>query len=111
MSLNSGKIDHVIGEPFRGVVPLFSGEIAKDFAFYLTESEQTPSAVALGVYVVPEARVSHAGGIMIQLMPGVSETEADVLQQRMAELGTITSLLRAGQGPEAWLGRHPELHP
>jgi molecular chaperone Hsp33 len=97
--------DPGIGEPFRGVVPLFSGEIAKDFAFYLSESEQTPAAVALGVYVVPAGRVSHAGGLLVQLLPGVSDDEADDLGRRVTRMGSITTALHRGDGPEQWLHR------
>jgi molecular chaperone Hsp33 len=95
--------DRGFGEPFRGVVPIFSGEIAKDFAFYFSESEQTPSAVALGVYTMPEAAVSEAGGLLVQLLPGVTDSQAFVIEQRIAEMGSITSLMRSGLGPEQWI--------
>lgn len=95
--------DPGIGEPYRGVVDLVSGEIAKDLAHYLDESEQTPAAVLLGVFVVPEGEVRHAGGLLVQLLPGVSGAEAGELTRRVEELGTVTAQLRAGNGPEAWL--------
>jgi len=95
--------DPGFGEPFRGVVPIFSGEIAKDFALYLTESEQTPSAVALGVFTKPDVGVSHAGGLLVQLLPGVTENEAHVIEQRIAEMGAITTLMRTGRGPVHWI--------
>ncbi len=95
--------DPGIGEPYRGVVDLVSGEIAKDLARYLDESEQTPAAVLLGVFVVPEGAVRHAGGLLVQLLPGVRDTEAEELARRVSELDTITTQLRAGRGPEDWL--------
>ncbi|HHQ49144.1 MAG TPA: Hsp33 family molecular chaperone HslO, partial [Acidobacteria bacterium] len=95
--------DPGIGEPYRGVVDLVSGEIAKDLARYLDESEQTPAAVLLGVFVVPEGRVEHAGGLLVQLLPGVSDAEAAALVNRVNELGTVTAQLRAGNGPTDWL--------
>ncbi len=95
--------DPGIGEPYRGVVPLVSGEIAKDIAYYLSESEQTPAAVALGVHVRPEARVDQAGGFMVQLLPGVSDAEAEALAERVSRLGPVTARLLEGEGPEAWL--------
>ncbi len=55
--------------PYRGVVPLVSGEIAEDLAYYLTVSDQIPSTVALGVYVEPDGRVGAAGGFIVQRMP------------------------------------------
>ena len=96
--------DPGIGEPYRGVVPLVSGEIAKDLATYLSESEQTPAAVALGVHVLPEARVSHAGGYLVELLPGVSDAEAEALAARVESLGAVTPRMREGEGPEAWIG-------
>jgi len=95
--------DPGIGEPWRGVVPLQSGEIARDLARYLHDSEQLPSAVGLGVFVVPEGHVTHAGGWLVQLLPGVSEREADDLAERVRQLGPVTARLRAGRGPRSWL--------
>jgi molecular chaperone Hsp33 len=95
--------DPGIGEPYRGVVSLVSGEIAQDLAHYLLESEQTPSAVLLGVHVVPDGVVDHAGGLMIQLLPGVRDDEAQELTSRVRELGPVTSQMAVGVGPMAWL--------
>ncbi len=91
------------GEPYRGVVELVSGEMAKDFAHYLNESEQTPAAVALGVFMVPHGRVEHAGGFTLQILPGVGEAEAAELTRRVTALGTVTERMRAGEGPAEWL--------
>lgn len=93
------------GQPYRGVVPLVSGEIAIDLATYLRESEQLASAVALGVMVVPEGRVSHAGGLLVQLLPGTPEDRAAELEDRLRDLGEVSSQLRSGNGPLEWLGR------
>ncbi len=95
--------DPGIGEPWRGTVPLRSGEIARDLARYLHDSEQLPSAIGLGVFVVPEGRVAHAGGWLVQLLPGVADDEAGALADRVRRLGPVTAQLRAGRGPEAWL--------
>ncbi len=88
------------GRPYRGVVPLFTGEIAKDLAWYLSESEQSPAAVVLSVSVERHGGVSAASGLLLQLLPGVSENEARVLTDRVGELG---SLAEAGGGPADWL--------
>ncbi len=93
------------GEPYRGVVNLVSGEIAKDLAHYLDESEQTPSAAALGVFVVPAGHVTHAGGYLIQVLPGVSDKEAEALADRVRGLGQVTDRQREGEGPGSWLQR------
>lgn len=84
-------------------MPIFSGEIAKDLAFYLTESEQIPSAVALGVYTMPDAGVSHAGGLLVQLLPGVTDNQAFFLQERLREMDAITTLMRDGLDSEHWI--------
>lgn len=97
--------DPGFGEPYRGVVRLVSGELAKDIAVYLTESEQTPSAVLLGVFAVPQGRVQHAGGLLVEVLPGVRDDEAEELADRVRELGTITARLREGDGPRTWLAR------
>lgn len=90
-------------EPYRGVVALVSGEIATDVAHYLDESEQTPAAAALGVFVVPEGQVVHAGGYLIQVLPGVNDEEAAALAERVRALGTVTDRLRAGENHRQWL--------
>jgi molecular chaperone Hsp33 len=89
-----------IGRPFRGVVPLFTGEIAKDLAWYLSESEQSPAAVVLSVSVEPHGEVTGASGLLLQLLPGVSEDEARELTDRVQSLG---SLAETGGGPSDWL--------
>lgn len=95
--------DQGAGEPFRGVVELVSGEIAKDIAYYLSESEQMPAAVVLGVRTVSEGRIKDAGGILVQLMPGVSDEEALLLTEHIRELGAVSARLAAGEYPKQWL--------
>ena len=97
--------DPGIGEPYRGVVELVSGELAKDFAYYLSESEQSPAAVVLGVKCLREGRVASAGGLLVQLLPGVSDKEALSLTDRIRALGAVSSRLSAGQGPREWLAK------
>ena len=88
------------GRPYRGVVPIFTGEVAKDLAWYLTESEQSPAAVVLSVDVERHGEVSGAAGLLIQLLPGVSDDEARDLTERIRELGALPEL---GGGPADWL--------
>lgn len=95
--------DPGVGEPYRGVVELVSGELAKDLAYYLSESEQSPAAVVLGVKCVREGRVASAGGLLVQLLPGVSDKEAIALTDRIRSLGAVSSRLTRGQGPREWL--------
>jgi len=65
--------DMRIGMPFTGRVPLVSGEIAEDLAYYFTMSEQIPSLVSLGVLIERDRTVKAAGGLIIQAMPGVED--------------------------------------
>ena len=92
-----------VSEPYRGMVQLYSSEIAEDLAYYFTESEQTPSAVGLGVYVEPDGVVSAAGGFFIQAMPPGDDEAVDKLMAHIAQLPSITELLRQGKTPEQLL--------
>lgn len=87
-------------EPFTGSVELVSGEIAEDLAYYLTKSEQTPSAVSLGVLVDPDNSVRAAGGIILQLMPGADEQVLSKLEENLALLPPVSSLVGQGKKPE-----------
>jgi len=89
-----------LGEPYRGGVPLVSGEIAEDFASYFAQSEQTPSAVALGVLTGPDGGVRAAGGLIIQLLPEASEGLAVVVEQMVADLPSVSGLIDTGSTPE-----------
>lgn len=87
-------------EPYRGMVQLYSSEIAEDLAYYLTSSEQVPSTVALGVYLEQDGRVSAAGGLLVQAMPEGEEALIALLEERLVKLPALSTLLRDGQGPE-----------
>lgn len=87
-------------EPYKGIVPLATSEIGEDLAQYLTESEQIPSAVGLGVFVEPDNSVSAAGGFLIQALPPSDDAVVERLMQRLAELPPLTTLLRQGTTPE-----------
>ncbi len=88
-----------IGQPYVGVVPLFSGEIAEDVASYLAQSEQIPSIVALGVLANPEG-VAAAGGIMAQVLPGADEAAIAELERRAMALPPVTQLIAGGATAE-----------
>jgi molecular chaperone Hsp33 len=95
--------DSGIGTPYQGIVTLGSGEIAESLAQYLRDSEQSPAAVVLAVSVLRHGCVDHAGGYVVQLLPGVSDEQADLLSERVTSLGSLTSSLAAGEHPVAWL--------
>lgn len=90
-------------EPYRGSTPIVSGELGEDFTYYFAKSEQTPSAVALGVLVDTDRTVKTAGGFIIQLMPGMADEEIEELETRLAQLPSITAMLDEGKSLEAIL--------
>jgi molecular chaperone Hsp33 len=90
-------------EPYRGSVPIVSGELAEDFTYYFAESEQVPSAVGLGVLVDVDNSVLHAGGFIVQVMPGISEEQLKRLEQAVSAMPHITALLDQGETPESIL--------
>ncbi len=92
--------DMGLKEPFTGSVELVSGEIGEDVARYLLTSEQTPSAVALGVLVGPDSRVKASGGIIIQLLPEAEETVLLHLEKVLGEMTPVSKLVDLGLGPE-----------
>lgn len=87
-------------EPYRGSVPLLSGELGEDFAYYFAVSEQIPSSVGLGVLVEPDGRVRAAGGFLLQVMPGAEETVIERLERRVAGLSSVSALIDRGLTPE-----------
>jgi molecular chaperone Hsp33 len=91
--------------PYVGVVELVSGEVGDDLAHYLMSSEQTPSAVGIGVFVRATGDVEAAGGYMVQLLPGLSHRTAAEIDAAVRELPHPTTMLRAGDSPEAVLDR------
>ncbi len=88
---------------YHSVVKLYTGEIASDIAYYLTESEQIPSAVGLGVYVDPDSRVTAAGGFLIQAMPPSDESRIEALIDHIEHMPSITDQLRQGRTPDQLL--------
>lgn len=92
--------DMGLKEPYIGQVPIYTGEVGDDLAYYFTVSEQTPSAVALGVLVDTDLSIKAAGGFIIQMMPGASELLADMITYRLEEIPSITSLITKGMSIE-----------
>ena len=86
-------------EPYVGSYPLVSGEIAEDFTHYFALSEQTPSVVSLGV-LTTETTVEQAGGLIVQLMPDATEETIATLEQNVAKLKSVTTMLSEGMTPD-----------
>lgn len=87
-------------EPFVGQVPLISGELGEDFTNYMASSEQIPSAIGLSVLVDTDESVRAAGGFMIQVMPGATEETITEIEQRLAKLPFVSTLIDEGKTPE-----------
>ena len=92
-------------EPYIGSVQLVSGEIADDVTAYFAQSEQTPTACALGVLVDRDQSVKVAGGYLVQLLPGAPDEVIDKLEKGIQQAGAVTAMLDAGMTPEDILGQ------
>lgn len=93
-------MDLGLSDPYNGTVELQTGEIADDLAYYFTVSEQTPSAVGLGVMIDTDSSVKHSGGFIIQMMPDVSEETISAVESKLADLKPVTSMMDEGMTPE-----------
>ena len=90
-------------EPYVGSIGLFSGEIAYDLAMYFVESEQIPTACALGVLVGLDQSVTAAGGYIIQLLPGADEDMITKIETGVRSMGSVSSALAEGLDGEGLL--------
>lgn len=86
-------------EPYVGSVQLVGGEIAEDVAAYFVESEQVPTACALGVLIAPNQTVQAAGGYLIQLLPGADDEVVSAVERGVAKLGAVSARLDSGMDP------------
>jgi len=84
------------GEPYHGTVQLRNSEIGEDLAYYLTESEQTPSAVGVSVRLASDGSVASCGGFLVQALPKSDDSEIAALLERIDSLLPITQLLDEG---------------
>ena len=83
-------------EPYVGTIDLLSGEIADDIAAYFVESEQIPTACALGVLVGTDQSVTSAGGYLIQLLPGAGEDIITKIETGVQRVGSVSHALEGG---------------
>ena len=83
-------------EPYVGSIELITGEIGDDVTAYFVQSEQIPTACALGVLVDRDQSVKVAGGYLIQLLPGAPDDIIDKLEEGIRRAGAITPMLEAG---------------
>ena len=92
--------DMSLKQPYTSQIELVSGEIAQDLTYYFAKSEQTPSAVGLGVLVEKDGSIKQAGGFIVQLMPDTPEEEIQVLERNLQEFPNLTDLLDMGKDIE-----------
>ncbi|HEX3028628.1 MAG TPA: Hsp33 family molecular chaperone HslO [Clostridia bacterium] len=95
--------DFGLKEPYIGYVPLVTGEIGEDVAYYFAYSEQVPSVVSLGVFIDTDGSILKAGGYIIQLMPGADDSLISLIENTVSSLPSITQLLSKGETPESIL--------
>lgn len=91
------------GEPYVGMIPIVSGEIAEDITEYYAKSEQIPTVCALGVLIGTDYKAISAGGIMIQLLPGAEDEFIDRLSERVPLLSNISHMFSEGKTNEQLL--------
>lgn len=89
-----------LGDPFSGQVPLVSGELGEDFAYYLAKSEQIPAAVGLSVFVNVNNTIGVAGGFMVQALPGASDAALEKLESTVKTLPLVSEMLKSGMTAE-----------
>ena len=87
-------------EPYAGKIELVTGEIAEDLTYYFAQSEQTPSAIGLGVLVETDTSIRRAGGFIIQLLPDATDEMIDKLEKKLATIPYVSDLLDMGATPE-----------
>ena len=90
-------------EPYVGSTTLLSGEIADDLALYFVESEQIPTACALGVLIGVDQSVTTAGGYLIELLPGAGEEIITSIEQGVQRVGSVSHAMERGMDAEALL--------
>lgn len=87
-------------EPFTGKVPIYTGEIGDDIAYYFTKSEQVPSSVSLGVLLNEDLSIKASGALIIQMMPDAPEMLADIITYRLEEIPSLSTLIAEGKTAE-----------
>ena len=93
-------MDLGLKDPFVGQTSIVTGEIAEDIANYYVSSEQVPSAVSLGVLVDRDISCIAAGGFIVQILGGVSDDEITFIEESLADIPPISTLINSGITPE-----------
>jgi len=91
--------DLSLKQPWIGQVELQTGEIGEDFSYYFTVSEQTPSAVSVGVLVDPDNHVIASGGLIIQMLPEALEEDIIYIEEKLKTFPPVSTLISEGKSP------------
>jgi len=86
-------------QKYQGMTQLYTSEIGEDIAYYLLESEQTPSVVGLSIHLQPDGTISAAGGYLIQALPPVDEGIITNLEHKVSGLASVSRMLKDGAVP------------
>ncbi len=92
--------DMGLKEPYVSKVPLATSEVAEDLTYYFASSEQTPSAVGLGVLMSKDNHVREAGGFIVQMMPEAKEETVSIIEENLSKITSVTDILKEGKTPE-----------
>ena len=95
--------DTSLKDDFTGTIALQSGEIGEDFAYYFTVSEQTPTAISVGVLVNEDMSVASSGIFMLQIMPNATEEDIQFCENIIGGLKPISTLVKEVDSPEVLL--------
>ncbi len=99
-SIGQGELtvikDLGLKEPYIGKIPIVSGEVAEDIAYYFAKSEQTPTVVSLGVLVDRDYSIKQSGGFIIQLLPDADEDIISKFEKKIEETKSITEMFESG---------------
>lgn len=98
--------DYGLKTPYTGMSDIVTGEIAEDIANYFFYSEQTPTIVSLGVLVDTDLSVRAAGGIFVQVLPGISEEDLIKLENIASKLEPCSKMIDEGLSPEDILNKY-----
>ena len=85
---------------YPGTIQLYTSEIGEDLAYYLSQSEQTPSAIALSIHLQKDGSIAAAGGFLIQSLPPADEHLLSAIEQQMTALPPLSALLLEGKSPD-----------
>lgn len=83
-----------MAENWTGTIELQSGEIGEDFAYYFTMSEQTPSAVSVGVKIGTDGNVESAGAMLLQMMPDATDEDIRICEHVLSGLKPMSTLMQ-----------------